>query len=128
MLSPTAVVFESRSVLREFPPDFRYLIGRAGCRDSVAPLRGLVDLGYKMLIACHLGRGVRRAMNGFAARVLMLTLARKGNAQYFAVRAFAHQIDARIFHGEFRTEVRIHPFNPRIFFAACSLVNEVIDV
>src|SRR5947207_1739018 len=45
--------------MRNFPPDARYLIGVSGGRDSIALLHGLIDLGYKKLIVCHLNHQLR---------------------------------------------------------------------
>jgi len=47
------------SLLRDFPPNKRYLIGVSGGRDSVALLHQLVDLGYKNLTVCHLNHQLR---------------------------------------------------------------------
>jgi tRNA(Ile)-lysidine synthase len=46
-------------VLRDFPPDARYLIGVSGGRDSVTLLQWLVSLGYQRLIVCHLNHRLR---------------------------------------------------------------------
>lgn len=47
------------SLLRDFRPNKRYLIGVSGGRDSVALLHQLVDLGYKNLTVCHLNHRLR---------------------------------------------------------------------
>jgi tRNA(Ile)-lysidine synthase len=47
------------SLLRDFRPNKRYLIGVSGGRDSVALLHQLVDLGYKNLTVCHLNHQLR---------------------------------------------------------------------
>jgi len=47
------------SLLRDYPPNKRYLIGVSGGRDSVALLHQLVDLGYKKLTVCHLNHQLR---------------------------------------------------------------------
>ena len=52
------------SLLRQFPPNGRYLIGVSGGRDSVALLDSLVDHGFKNLVVCHLNHQLRgRASN-----------------------------------------------------------------
>lgn len=47
------------AALRPFPPGGRYLIGVSGGRDSVALLHGLVRVGYRRLVVCHLDHGLR---------------------------------------------------------------------
>ncbi len=47
------------TILRNFPPDARYLIGVSGGSDSVALLHWLVNLGYERLIVCHLNHRLR---------------------------------------------------------------------
>jgi tRNA(Ile)-lysidine synthase len=47
------------SLLRQFPPGARYLVGVSGGRDSVALLHSLIDLGYKNLIVCHFDHQLR---------------------------------------------------------------------
>jgi tRNA(Ile)-lysidine synthase len=56
------------TVLRHFPPDARYLLGVSGGRDSVALLHGLVDLGYRNLIVCHLNHQLRARSSDADAR------------------------------------------------------------
>jgi tRNA(Ile)-lysidine synthase len=58
-------LLEAKSgILRDFPPESRYLIGVSGGRDSVALLDQLVRLGYQRLIVCHLNHQLRgRASN-----------------------------------------------------------------
>src|SRR5215468_2615363 len=46
-------------VIRDFPPDARYLVAVSGGRDSVALLHWLVSLGYERLIVCHLNHHLR---------------------------------------------------------------------
>jgi tRNA(Ile)-lysidine synthase len=46
-------------LIRDLPPNGRYLIGVSGGRDSVALLHWLVNLGYKKLIVCHLNHQLR---------------------------------------------------------------------
>src|SRR5215468_9847879 len=46
-------------VIRDFPPDARYLIGVSGGRDSVALLHWLISLGYERVIVCHLNHHLR---------------------------------------------------------------------
>ena len=47
------------AVLRNFPPEQRYLIGVSGGRDSVALLHWLLGRGYRKLIVCHLDHRLR---------------------------------------------------------------------
>jgi tRNA(Ile)-lysidine synthase len=49
----------SSRLIRNFPPDARYLIGVSGGLDSVALLHWLISLGYKKLIVCHLNHQLR---------------------------------------------------------------------
>src|SRR5215468_1293451 len=46
-------------VIRDFPPDARYLVAVSGGRDSVALLHWLINCGYKRLIVCHLNHQLR---------------------------------------------------------------------
>ena len=55
-------------LIRNFPPDVRYLIGVSGGRDSVAPLHWLISLGYKRLIICHLNHQLRGRSSDVDAR------------------------------------------------------------
>ncbi|MGI8436091.1 MAG: tRNA lysidine(34) synthetase TilS [Chthoniobacterales bacterium] len=47
------------AVLRDFPPQRRYLIGVSGGRDSVALLHWLQTQGYRKLVVCHLDHALR---------------------------------------------------------------------
>ena len=49
----------SSRVIRDLPPDGRYLAGVSGGRDSVALLHWLVSLGYERLVVCHLNHRLR---------------------------------------------------------------------
>jgi tRNA(Ile)-lysidine synthase len=46
-------------VIRDLPPNRRYLIAVSGGRDSVALLHWLISLGYERLIVCHLNHRLR---------------------------------------------------------------------
>src|ERR1700730_3056833 len=56
------------SLLRDFPPGARYLVGVSGGRDSVALLHWLVNLGYRKLIVCHLNHQLRGRVSDADAR------------------------------------------------------------
>jgi len=58
----------SSRLIRNFPPDARYLIGVSGGRDSIALLHWLIDLGYKKLIVCHLNHQLRGRSSDADAR------------------------------------------------------------
>ena len=58
----------SSRLIRNFPPDARYLIGVSGGRDSVALLHWLTNLGYKKLIVCHLNHQLRGRSSNADAR------------------------------------------------------------
>ena len=58
----------SSRLIRNFPPDARYLIGVSGGRDSIALLNWLIDLGYKKLIVCHLNHQLRGRSSDADAR------------------------------------------------------------
>ena len=58
----------SSRLIRNFPPDERYLIGVSGGRDSVALLHWLINLGYKKLIVCHLNHQLRGRSSDADAR------------------------------------------------------------
>ncbi len=47
------------SVLDNFPPEDRYLVGVSGGRDSVVLLAWLLHWGFSRLIVCHLDHGLR---------------------------------------------------------------------
>jgi tRNA(Ile)-lysidine synthase len=58
----------SPRLIRDFPPNARYLIGVSGGRDSVALLHWLISLGYKKLIVCHLNHQLRGPSSDADAR------------------------------------------------------------
>ena len=58
----------SPRLIRDFPPDARYLIGVSGGRDSVALLHWLISLGYNKLIVCHLNHQLRGRSSDADAR------------------------------------------------------------
>jgi len=58
----------SSRLIRNLPPDTRYLIGVSGGRDSIALLNWLVNLGYKKLIVCHLNHQLRGRASDADAR------------------------------------------------------------
>jgi tRNA(Ile)-lysidine synthase len=58
----------SSRLIRNFPPDARYLIGVSGGRDSVVLLHWLINLGYKKLIVCHLNHQLRGRSSDADAR------------------------------------------------------------
>ena len=55
-------------VIRDFPPNARYLVGVSGGRDSVALLHWLIDAGYKRLVVCHLNHQLRGRSSDADAR------------------------------------------------------------
>jgi len=67
-----------RSLLRQFPPDGRYLIGVSGGRDSVALLHRLTNLGYRKLIVCHLNHQLRGQSSAADARFVEKLAAQYG--------------------------------------------------
>ena len=67
-----------RSLLRQFPPDGRYLIGVSGGRDSVALLHRLTNLGYRKLIVCHLNHQLRGRSSAADARFVEKLAAQYG--------------------------------------------------
>jgi tRNA(Ile)-lysidine synthase len=58
----------SSRVIRDSPPDGRYLAGVSGGRDSVALLHWLVSLGYERLVVCHLNHRLRGRSSDADAR------------------------------------------------------------
>src|SRR5579864_3110156 len=58
----------NNSLLRQFPPSERYLIGVSGGRDSVVLLHSLIDLGFKKLVICHLNHQLRGRASDADAR------------------------------------------------------------
>ena len=70
------------TVLRQFPPTARYLVGVSGGRDSIALLHHLVDLGYQKLVVCHLDHNLRgRESRADARFVKKLAVARDLEAE-----------------------------------------------
>ncbi len=59
MLPPDAPLLREPSILAEYPPARRYLIGVSGGRDSVALLHALRARGYGKLVVCHLDHRLR---------------------------------------------------------------------
>jgi tRNA(Ile)-lysidine synthase len=58
----------SSRVIRDSPPDGRYLAGVSGGRDSVALVHWLVSLGYQQLVVCHLNHRLRGRSSDADAR------------------------------------------------------------
>lgn len=70
-------LLEAKSgILRDFPPESRYLIGVSGGRDSVVLLHQLVRLGYQKLIVCHLNHQLRGRASETDARFVQKLAAR----------------------------------------------------
>ena len=67
-MTATPQLIEPKNLLRDFPPNHRYLIGVSGGRDSIALLHQLVDLEYKKLIVCHLNHQLRGRSSNRDAR------------------------------------------------------------
>jgi tRNA(Ile)-lysidine synthase len=57
-------------LIRNFPPDARYLIGVSGGRDSVTLLHWLINIGYKKLTVCHLNHQLRGRSSEADARLV----------------------------------------------------------
>jgi tRNA(Ile)-lysidine synthase len=66
----------SSRLIRNFPPDARYLIGVSGGRDSVVLLHWLINLGYKKLIVCHLNHQLRGRSSDADARFVQKLVGR----------------------------------------------------
>ena len=80
------------SVLRNFSPAHRYLVGVSGGRDSVALLHFLDEQGYGNLIVCHLNHQLRGRASEADARFVVKLAARHGVSAEVAstdVRALA---------------------------------------
>ena len=73
-------------VLRQFPPDHRYLIGVSGGRDSVVLLHQLLELGYRRLIVCHLDHRLRGRQSQTDA-LFVEKLARKHQLEFESTAA-----------------------------------------
>ncbi|OPZ81534.1 MAG: hypothetical protein BWY75_03528 [bacterium ADurb.Bin425] len=67
-------------------------------------------------------------MNNFGAGILVLIFTGKGNGKHFAMSFLAHQIDSRIFHGQFGAEVAVHPFYFCVGMGNSALGDQVVDV
>ena len=70
------LVIKLERLLRDFPPESRYLVGVSGGRDSVALLDQLVRLGYDKLIICHLNHRLRGRASEADARFVQKLAAR----------------------------------------------------
>src|SRR5215208_1210746 len=70
-------------------------------------------------------RRVRRRVDDLGAGVLVLALAREGDAQDLAVRALAHQVDRRVLHRELRAEVAVDPLDGGVGLGAGALGHQV---
>jgi tRNA(Ile)-lysidine synthase len=55
-------------ILRQFPPNEKYLVGVSGGRDSVVLLHQLVERGYRHLRVCHLDHKLRGKQSRTDAR------------------------------------------------------------
>src|SRR5262245_11156172 len=69
-----------------------------------------------------------RAMHHFAPSVLMLTVPSKRNGEDFAVCPLATQVHGRVFHGQFATQITIHPFHRGFFVCYRPLGDQIVDV
>ena len=66
------------SVLRNFPPAHRYLVGVSGGHDSVALLHFLDEQGYGNLIVCHLNHQLRGRASEADAQFVARLAAKQG--------------------------------------------------
>src|SRR5215212_1361491 len=71
---------------------------------------------------------VRRRVDDLGARVLVLARAREGDREHLAVRALAHQVDARVLHGQLGTEVAVDPLDRGVGLRHGALGDEVEHV
>ena len=71
---------------------------------------------------------MRSIVNHLSPCILVLIGIGKGNRQHCSARSRSVQIDRRIFHSCFRTEVPINPLNRRIFHSPRPLGHEVVDI
>ena len=67
-------------------------------------------------------------MDDLAAGVLVLALAGERDREDLAVRALAHEVDARVLHRELGAEVAVDPLDGRVALGDGALGDEVEDV
>ncbi len=71
---------------------------------------------------------VRRIEHELGARILPHALVGTGQAQDFAVRAFADHVARRIFHRALRAEIAVDPFHDGVLVEERALGHEVVDI
>ncbi len=67
-------------------------------------------------------------MDHFGSSVLVLSFTGEGDRESFATGAGFHQVDGRVLHGEFRSEVAVDPFHQSIAVDHCPFGDEVVNV
>src|SRR5437870_12569704 len=70
---------------------------------------GLLPGALADALARDEARGVRRGVEHLRAGVLVLVVARERDREHLAVRALAHEVDARVLHRDLRPEFRVDP-------------------
>src|SRR5207247_680400 len=73
-------------------------------------------------------RRVRRGVDHLRAGVLVLLAPRERDREHLAVRALAHEVDARVLHGDLGPEVRVDPGHAAALLDDGALGHEVVDV
>src|SRR5215218_10953910 len=118
----------------------RLLVEQQRVADHLRPRAGraLGDLeqaavgGAPAVLGDRLGedvrRRVRRRVDDLGAGVLVLAVAREGDREHLAVRALAHQVDARVLHRELGAEVAVDPLHGRVALRDRALRHQVVDV
>ena len=74
----SAIPLPEQTVLRQYPPNVRYLVGVSGGRDSLTLLHWLVSGGYRNLVVCHLNHQLRGRASVADARFVEKVAAKLG--------------------------------------------------
>src|SRR2546430_2352605 len=73
---------------------------------------GLLPGSFADAFALDNAGRVRRGMDHLGAGVLVLLAPRERDREHLAVRTLAHEVDARVLHGDLGPEVRVDPGHP----------------
>src|SRR5438105_2972435 len=89
---------------------------------------GLLPGSFADALALDDARRVRRGMDHLGAGVLVLLAPRERDREHLAMRTLAHEVDARVLHGDLGPEVRVDPGHPAALLYDGALGHEVVDV
>src|SRR5438477_615829 len=100
---------------------------RSGVDLHHAPV-GLLPSPLADALALDDARRVRRGVDHLGASVLVLVGPRKSDRKNLTVRALADEVDARVFHRDLGSEVRVDPGHAAAVLDDGALGHEVVDV